>query len=149
VTDDALPSRKRRAPGKPGPESKTGSPLGQTHDVGLSARLREAVADDMPAIIAALITNAKAGDVAAARLITDKVWPSLRPESEPIVVAGLESGTLMERAQAVLSALGRGEMPPETAATVVSVVGNLSRIKVDEELEARIAALEARAGASE
>jgi len=96
-------------------------------------------------ILAALIERAKEGDVQAARALLDRILPSLKPESAPVHVPGLaDAGSLAERAESVLQAVGAGDVPPDVAAALVAAVGALARIHELDEIERRIAALEER-----
>lgn len=108
----------------------------------MSAQFREAVASEMPEILGVLVRNAKAGDVAAARLLIDRLWPSLRPESLPIKLRGLDVGPLAQRAEVAMTAMGTGLLSIDQAAGAIAALGGVARLKEAEELEGRLAALE-------
>jgi hypothetical protein len=129
--------------GKPWPKGTSGNPDGRPPGSGPAAAVRRAIADDVPEIIARLAELAKGGDVQAARVLLDRVVPTLRAEAVAVTVPGLDAGSIAERAQAALEAAGRGEMSPDTSAALVGALASLARIKETTELEARIAALEA------
>ncbi len=135
--------RKQRGPGRPFRKGESGNPRGRPRGSGPAAKVRAAIAEDVPVIIKRLAELAKSGDVAAARVLLDRVVPALKAETLPVSIPGIDVGTLAERAQAALSAVGRGEVAPDTAATLVAAVGALARIIEVDELERRIAALEA------
>ena len=67
------------------------------------------------------------------------------PPGFPVKVDGLE-GSLADQGRIVLKRLGAGEITPEHAATVISVVSAQARIIEVDELEKRIAALEQQRG---
>ena len=129
--------------GRPFPPGVSGNPKGRPKGSGPSAKLRAAIAKEVPDVIARLVELAKGGDVQAAKVLLDRVLPALRSEAAPVSVAGMDDGSLTQRAQAVLDAAGRGELPPDTAASLVSAVGQLARLAEIDDLERRIAALEA------
>lgn len=126
-------------------KGQSGNPKGRPPGSGLAGELRRAIATDAPDILAALIEQAKAGDVQAARVLLDRILPSLKPESAPVHVPGLaDAGSLAERAESVLQAVGAGDVPPDVAAALVAAVGALARIHELDEIERRIATLEER-----
>jgi hypothetical protein len=65
------------------------------------------------------------------------------PIGGEVTVAGLR-GTLTEQGQAVLKALGSGDLAPEEAARVLGALADQARIVEVVELERRVQALEKR-----
>lgn len=138
-------SSRREQRGRPWPKGVSGNPAGRPKGSGLAGELRKAIAVEAGDILAALIERAKAGDVQAARALLDRILPSLKPESAPVHVPGLaDAGSLAERAESVLQAVGAGDVPPDVAAALVAAVGALARIHELDEIERRIATLEER-----
>lgn len=134
----------RKQRGRPFKPGESGNPAGRPKGSGLAGELRRAIATDAPDILAALIEQAKAGDVQAARVLLDRILPTLKAESLPVHLPGLARGALAERAQAALQAAGEGDIGPDTAAALVGAVATLARIHELDEIERRIAALEER-----
>jgi len=62
---------------------QSGNPNGRPKGTGTIAKLREAIQDEIPEIIDALVAAAKSGDVSAAKILIDKVIPTLRPVNSP------------------------------------------------------------------
>lgn len=120
----------------------SGNPAGRPRGTGEAAKLRAAIQNDLPEIIASLVQAARAGDVAAARLLLDRTLPALRPESMPVALPELGVGTLVQRAEAAIAAAGNGELAPDTAATLVAAIGGLAKLQELSELVARIEKLE-------
>lgn len=120
--------RKQRRGGRPWKPGESGNPSGRPKGTGYAAKVRAAIEDDIPDIIAKLAEQAKAGDVQAARVLLDRVVPVLRAESLPVQIPGLGVGSLTERAQAAISAAGRGEVSPDLVAHLVAALGTLVRI---------------------
>jgi hypothetical protein len=123
-------------------KGESGNPAGRPKGSGLSGRLRQAIEKDSEAILAALIDQAKTGDVQAARILLDRVCPSLKAQAQPVEVEGLAAGGLVERATAALDAAANGNIAPDVAAGLVAAVGTLARVAEIEDLEKRLQALE-------
>lgn len=130
-----MPKYRRGQSGNP-----AGRPVGSKNQV---TRLREAIATDLPEIIASLVNEAKTGNVAAAGLLLDRCLPRLRPvteEVDPLTASGYSLG---ERAEAVAAATLAGELSPSVASEIMGILGQHARIIEIATLEQRIAALEA------
>jgi hypothetical protein len=129
-------------PFKPG---ISGNPRGRPRGIVNQAKLRKAIASDIPDILSALTTQAKAGDVSAAKLLLDRTVPSLRPVDAPTPLAlGTGPDDLAGAVSAVLAALGAGSLTPDQAGAVAGVLSALVRVRESTELEERIRALESR-----
>lgn len=109
-----------------------------------ATKLREAIAADLPQIIAGLTAQAKAGDAQAARLLLERVLPAVRPIEMPAPVALPAGGSLADQGRALLAAAGAGLLAPGQAAQLLAALGALAKIVETDELAARIAALEER-----
>jgi len=64
-------------------KGQSGNPNGRPPGTGVVAKLREAIQEEIPEIIDALVAAAKSGDVSAAKILIDKVIPTLRPVNSP------------------------------------------------------------------
>ena len=64
-------------------KGQSGNPNGRPPGTGVVAKLREAIQEEIPEIIDALVVAAKSGDVSAAKILIDKVIPTLRPVNSP------------------------------------------------------------------
>jgi hypothetical protein len=134
---------KRPGRWKPG---ESGNPAGRKPGSGEVAKLRAAIAEHLPGIVAQLVEAAMAGDVQAARLLLERVIPPVKAAEVAQAVA-LPGETLTEQGRAVLAAVGAGELAPGQGAALLGALGTLARLAEADELEARIAALErAQAG---
>jgi hypothetical protein len=107
--------------------------------------MREAIAEHVPDILAKLVQAAATGDVAAARLLLERVIPPVRAAELPAPIE-LPDGSLSEQGRAVLTAAGAGELAPGQASQLLAGLGALARLIETDELAARIAALEAKHG---
>ena len=112
-----------------------------------AGRIRAALADDVPEILAAVVQRARDGDLQAARIILDRVVPPMRAEAAPVSLAGLDGDVpLTERATLVFKAATAGEISVEAASTLITALTGLSRLQEADDLIARVARLEARYG---
>jgi aspartate aminotransferase-like enzyme len=93
-----------------------------------------------------LAKAAVAGDMAATRILLDRILPPLRAEETPISLDLSRATTLADKAQTVLTAAASGEFSPSQAAKMIAALGTTARIREVEELEKRIAAIEAAMG---
>ena len=78
----------------------------------------------------------------AAKIILDRLVPSLRPVEMPAVLRLPASATLAGQAKAVVNAAAAGELAPSQAAQIVTALGGVAKIIEATELLKRIEALE-------
>ncbi len=123
---------------KPG---QSGNPRGRPKGAGEVGKLRAAIAEALPDILAGLIERAQAGDVQAARLLLERALPAVKPVELPEAVA-LQGETLTAKGEAVLRLLAAGELGPGQAAALLGAIGQLARVAEIDELARRIEALE-------
>ncbi len=92
-----------------------------------------------------MVQLAKAGDTVALRICFDRIAPPPRAESPPVKIPGLaDAVTMSDKARAIISACGNGEISPDTASMLLGAIANASRIIEADELADRIAVLEER-----
>ena len=123
----------------PGNKASSGRPPGR----GAAAELREALGADLASIINTVKARAMAGDMQAARILLDRLVPSLRPVEIPTVLAMPAGATLAGQAQAVIEAAAAGELAPGQAMQIVTALAGVGKILETTELVRRIEALEA------
>ena len=121
---------------------QSGNPRGRRPGSGEVAKLRAAIAEHVPTILERLVAAALQGDVSAARLLLERVCPPLKATEEAAPLA-LPDGTLTEQGRAVLGAVAAGELAPGQGAALLGAIGTLARVAEVDELERRLAALEA------
>lgn len=125
---------------KPG---QSGNPKGRPPGVGDVSKLRAAIADRVPELLAAMMTRALEGDVGAARLLLERAIAPLKGIEQAVTLQLPTAGTLTAKAAAVLSAAAAGELAPGQAAQLIAALGTLAKIQEVDELAARIEKLEA------
>lgn len=134
------PKKKRVGRWKAG---ESGNPAGRSPGSGQLQKLRNAIAEDVPAILTSLIDAAKGGNINAARLILERVLPPLKAIEQPVALQ-LPEGTLTAKAGALLDAAALSELTPAQAAQLIAAVGTIGKIAEFDELNARITILEQR-----
>ncbi|MCO5121286.1 MAG: DUF5681 domain-containing protein [Burkholderiaceae bacterium] len=126
----------------------SGNPAGRPPGAGKAAKLRAAIAEHVPDILAQLVEAAKGGDVQASRLLLERVLPPVKA-IEAAQAVDLPGETLTEQGRAVLAAVAAGELAPGQGATLIGALGTLARVAEVDDLLRRIEALEARNGPKE
>lgn len=112
--------------------------------------LRELMDGQAEELTQAVISAALAGDVGAARICLDRLWPVPKAVRAPVDLPELASATSdTERVNVILGAIGRGELAPDVGAEMVATIADAVHARQLVDLEARIARLEARRDAGE
>jgi len=124
---------------KPG---QSGNPNGRPKDKTPATILRKSIADAMPEILAQLVEQAKAGDVAAAKVLIDRVCPPLKPQALPISLP--VNGSLTEQGGEIIRATMAGQIPPDIGSQLITALAAQSKIIEVDELTRRVEALEAK-----
>ena len=88
-----------------------------------------------------LVKMALGGDVAAMRIIADRLWTRLRPEAVPVRVTTPSSG-LAQQGAAIIDAALSGQLTPDVLRDLLSALANQARLIEFTEIEARLQALE-------
>jgi hypothetical protein len=131
--------------GTPFQKGRSGNPSGKPQ----GARNRTTVLaeklmqDDAKDIVQAVLDAAKAGDMTAARLILERISPVRR--GRPVYLDLRVGRTASDIAGAMLTvtgAMASGDLTPEEAATVASVLDTRRKTLETEEFEVRLKALE-------
>ena len=135
--------QKRRGRWKAG---ESGNPSGRTPGSGKVARLRDSIADHVPAIITQLVSKAKEGDTQAARLLLERVLPPMKTIEPPITLPLPDGGDMTAHGLAIVQAIAAGMIAPGQGAALLTGLGALARIKETDELERRIKQLESNHG---
>ncbi len=141
-------------PAKTGPKQdtrfkagKSGNPKGRPEGSRNKASLlaEELIGDQAEQVVQAIIEAALGGDVSAQRALLDRLCPPSRSRTVKLDLPTLDSTeSITEAHTRVVEALAAGELDPDAAATVIGV---LTRTRESFELtniEARLAALEAK-----
>ena len=127
-------------------KGESGNPAGRRPGTGKVAELRASIAEHIPDIIDQLMTQAKGGDVQAARLLLERVMPPVKAVEQAQTI-DLPDGTLTQQGRAVLAAVAAGELAPGQGAQLLAAIGTLGKVAELDELTARITQLEEKQNA--
>ena len=131
--------KKKRGSWKPG---QSGNPAGRPPGVGEIGKLRAAIAERVPELLAAMMGKALEGDVGAARLLLERAIAPLKASEQAVALQLPDGDTLTAQGRAVLSAVAGGELAPSQGAALLGAIGTLARVTEIDELSARITKLE-------
>lgn len=137
-----IEAKKKRGSWKPG---QSGNPAGRKPGSGEVSKIRAAINDRVPELLAAMMAKALEGDVGAARLLLERAVAPLKAAEQAETIT-LPDGSLTVQGRAVLRAVAAGELAPGQGATLLSAIGTLARVTEIDELEARLTKLENKNG---
>ena len=118
----------------------SGNPQGRPKSE--AAVLRESLAEGAPDVVRAVLTAAIAGDMQAARIVLDRLVPTLKANTQPARLQLPDEASTLDMARAILAATTSGNLPIDMASQLVSAIGTFCRIEETENLRDRITALE-------
>lgn len=118
----------------------SGNPNGRPKDKTPATILRKTIADDMPEIIKTLVGLAKGGDVAAAKVLLDRICPALKPQAMPISLP--TNGTLAEQGNEIIKATMAGQIPPDVGSQLITALSNQGKLIELQEMAERLQRLE-------
>ena len=138
-----MTERKKPPPGWK--KGQSGNPAGRPPGSGEVAKVRAAIAAQVPALLAKLMAQALDGDTSAARLLLERAIAPLKAAEQPQALT-LPDGSLTDQGRAVLASVAAGELAPGQGAALLGAIGTLARVAEVDELAARVAALEKKHG---
>jgi hypothetical protein len=151
VADPGLPggaaSSASKQRGRPFPKGQSGNPAGRREGSRNRASIlaEQIMEDGAKSVVDAIMTAAAAGDMQAARIVMDRICPPRKSRTIRLDLPVVETAQDVLKALAVtVEAMGSGEIGPDEAATVAGVLEVKRRALETVEIEARLAALEAR-----
>ena len=112
-------------------KGESGNPHGRPPNP-IAERFREAAESSLDEIITVVVDAAKGGDLQAAKMILDRVWPALRPVDPPAQVPIPEDATIAEQARAVVAAVMNGTLPANQASALLSALAAVERMPLGE-----------------
>lgn len=118
----------------------SGNPAGRPKDKTPATLLRKSILDDMPEIIQTLVSQAKNGDTAAAKILLDRCCPALKPQAMAISLP--VNGTLAEQGNEIIKATLSGQIPPDIGAQLIIALSNQGKLVELQELTQRVEKLE-------
>lgn len=131
---------------RPWRKGQSGNPNGRrAKGLATAERLRNALVKDLPAILKVIVTNAKAGDLNAAKTILERVLPPLKAIEVPTLLDEL-TGTLSQQGQEIIRAMADGRLAPGQASQLLMAIGAQAKILEVDEMARRIEAIEQQMG---
>ena len=125
----------------PGNRGGPGRPRGSRHraQAALDAIGEAGAAEGLQAVLQA----AKGGDMRAASILLDRVWPTRKGRAVEVALPEVASAAdLVPALAALVAAMARGELTPQEAQAMCAVLESQRRAIETATLEARLAALE-------
>ena len=111
-------------------------------------RISLALLEDAHDIARVIVAKAKEGDLHAGSLVLSRVLPALSSQAEKVQFDLDPTAPLATQVEQVLTAMSAGELSPDTARQIIETIGALGSIRQMDEIEQRLAQLEAHDGAS-
>lgn len=105
--------------------------------------LRQSLADECADIIKTVVEQAKAGDLQAAKIILDRIMPTVRAIEPSITIDIDRELPLMQKARLALDAGLSGQIPVSAA---VAMAGALAMLSEKSEIAERLQKIEAALG---
>ena len=120
----------------------SGNPKGRPRGIiDKRQKLRLALEEKAEALLEIIIERAMKGDAQMQRVLLGRLIPPAKPESS-LQSFYLPQGTLSEQADAIIQAVGRGELPASNAQELLSSINIGLKIKETEDIEKRVERLE-------
>ena len=123
----------------------SGNPAGRKPGQTAGVKLRDAIEKAAPSIINTLIEQAQAGDTQAAKVLLDRICPTLKPVSPNITLA-IDASDLLKAGAAVVSATTHGELSIEAGSALMGMLAQQTKLIETQEILTRLDALEAKNG---
>lgn len=118
-----------------------GRPRGNTSNLIIKEALAAVFEDGESGLIKNICESAKAGDVQAATILINRLYPALKPVQEvtPFTLAGDNPA---EQAQSVLAAVAGGQIPVEIGVQLIAAISQTLQIMEVTELAERLEQIE-------
>ena len=120
---------------------QSGNPAGRPPGQSDITKLRAMLVPKAPELLETVFNAAKGGDMVAARLILERIFPAVK-STEQGVELNLIGETLTEKGNAVLGAISKGVLAPSQGSQLIAAIGTLARVTELDDLERRIGELE-------
>src|SRR6266851_5351674 len=141
VTASKNPEQTRGRPFEPGNPGGPGRPQGSRNKATLAL---DKIADDAgEEILNAMVGAAKGGDMRAAELVLQRIWPARKSRPIALTLPAIQSAfDVVAAVGAVADAVGAGEITPDEGQAVASILEAKRRAIETVDLESRLSALE-------
>ena len=135
---DSTKEQVKRGKGGRFAKGTSGNPGGRSSKAAELRRVLEGGADGA---VKTIMVAAEGGDMAACRLILDRVVPPSKPVYQPVSFE-LDDSDLPAAARSVVKAIAAGELPADQGKMILDGLANMAKIIEITELAERVAELE-------
>lgn len=147
----APPPEPKPTPGPPGNPKwvkgmKSPNPAGRPPGSTAQTILLKRMLENADGIVDMLIAKAMEGDTNSASLILSRIIPSIKAQSQRVAFDFDHTAPVSQQVEQVIAAIADGSVPADIGRQIVDAISSLSSIRANEELEARIVALEEKQG---
>lgn len=147
----APPPEPKPTPGPPGNPKwvkgmKSPNPAGRPPGSTAQTILLKRMLENADGIVDMLIAKAMEGDTNSASLILSRIMPSIKAQSQRVAFDFDHTAPVSQQVEQVIAAIADGSVPADIGRQIIDAISSLSSIRANEELEARIAALEEKQG---
>lgn len=105
-------------------------------------RLTQQFQAEGEAIASKVIEQAVQGDLAAAKLVLDRIAPPLRTKSQTVQFDLDTAQDFTSQAKQILAAIAQGELDPDTGKILIDAVTSVARVFELDEISRRLEVLE-------
>lgn len=116
-----------------------------TKAVSLKKSAEELIKSSADQILDRVVRSALRGDMTACKMVLDRVYPTLRPESKKAIFRYDPSVPLAQQVSNVVAAIANGYLAPDVAKSVIESIQAVASVRSVDELEKRLAMLEGQA----
>ena len=118
----------------------SGNPAGRPQGRTPGAKLRKAIEAKADDILQSVIDAAVNGDMAACKMLLDRITPTLKPQAQAIILPVKE--TLSELGNEIIKATMGGEIPPDIGSQLITALSNQGKLVDFQEMVERLARIE-------
>jgi hypothetical protein len=141
--------RLRQESAKPFRKAQSGNPAGKRRGTRHRSTLafEKLMQEDSDAVVLAVIAAAKDGDMAAARIILDRITPVRKGRPVYLTLPAAKSaGGVADAVTMLIASMAAGVITPDEAATIGGVLELRRKAIETGEFESRLAKLETKSG---
>ena len=121
-------------------KGESGNPSGRRPGTTAGAKLRKSIETKAPAILKTVIDAAIGGDLAACKILLDRIIPVLKAQALPVNVPIGE--TLPDTGGNIIVATLTGSIPPDIGSQLITALANQGRLVELQELAERLQRIE-------